>query len=121
MVPGITGKFAPLALVPIETPPVGTVYQIYKILSPSGKFYIGLTSQTALVRWRNHIRKAYVRPEYNHGLYNAIRKYGPAAFELTVVGVASSKQEAQRMERSAIAAAHTWMAPSLRSAGRGRR
>lgn len=81
------------------------MYQIYKITSPSGKFYIGLTSQTIKVRWGNHVRKAFKRPDYNHGFYNAIRKYGPAAFTIEELCKATSKQEAQRLEKKYIAAA----------------
>lgn len=46
-----------------------------------------------------------MQPDYNHGLYNAIRKYGPHAFTLEVADTASSKQEAQRLEKKHIAAA----------------
>lgn len=80
------------------------MYQIYKVTAPSGKSYIGLTKQGVMVRWNNHVRKAYKRVDYNHGLYNAIRKYGPSAFTLAVLADAKSKQEAQRLEKKYIAA-----------------
>lgn len=79
------------------------MYQIYKLTAPSGKMYIGLTKQTIKVRWSNHVRKAFTRVDYNHGLYNAIRKYGPAAFVISELATAASKQEAQRLERRFIA------------------
>lgn len=80
------------------------MYQIYKATSPSGRFYIGLTKQTAKVRWANHVRKAFSLPDYNHGLYNAIRKYGPETFRVEVLDLAGTKQEAQSLERKHIAA-----------------
>lgn len=81
------------------------MYQIYKLTSPSGKFYIGLTKKGLRVRWNNHVTKAFRRPDYNHGLYNAIRKYGPSVFITEVIDEAQSKQEAQKLERRHIAAA----------------
>lgn len=78
-------------------------YQIYKLTSPSGKFYIGLTKQGIKTRWDNHVRKALTQLAYNHGLYNAIRKYGAAAFTTEELAVAQSKQEAQRLEKKFIA------------------
>jgi len=80
------------------------MYQIYRITAPSGKVYIGLTKQGVKARWGNHVRKAFTQANYNHGLYNAIRKYGPSAFALDVLADALSKQEAQRLEKKYIAA-----------------
>lgn len=52
---------------------------IYKITSPSGKIYIGKTSRSAKVRWREHIRRA--RSDSKFPLCQAIRKYGPNSFK----------------------------------------
>lgn len=78
------------------------MYSIYKITSPSGRYYIGLTKQPVLERWRQHKQKA-VRTEYNHPFYNAIRKYGPESFTVETVDHAGSKVEAQQKERAWIA------------------
>lgn len=34
------------------------MYSIYRITSPSGKYYIGLTRQTVSARWSQHSRIA---------------------------------------------------------------
>lgn len=57
------------------------MYTIYKATSPSGKFYIGLTSQTVRARWDAHCTTA-ARYRTAHPLWCAIRKYGKAAFTL---------------------------------------
>jgi hypothetical protein len=57
------------------------MYTIYKITSPSGKFYIGLTSQTVRARFDAHCTTA-ARYRTAHPFWCAIRKYGKAAFTL---------------------------------------
>ena len=77
-------------------------YSIYRIASPSGKCYIGLTKQPVRERWRQHKRRA-VAEHRNHPFYNAIRKYGPENFCIETIDTAVSKQEAQQKERYWIA------------------
>lgn len=55
------------------------------------------------MRWANHVRKAFAQPWYNHGLYNALRKYGPSAFTVEIIAEVHTKQEAQKLERKLIA------------------
>jgi predicted GIY-YIG superfamily endonuclease len=57
------------------------MYTIYKITSPSGKFYIGLTSQTVQARFDAHCTTAF-RYRTAHPFWCAIRKYGKVAFTL---------------------------------------
>lgn len=80
------------------------MYEIYKLTAPSGRAYIGLTKQGVRARWNNHVRKAFTQLDYNHGLYNAIRKYGRDSFVVTVIDTTASKTEAQQLERKYIAA-----------------
>lgn len=59
---------------------------IYKRTSPSGKYYIGLTTQKESKRWSQHIREARYYP--NGGcryLNHAINKYGGENFTLEIL------------------------------------
>lgn len=73
------------------------MYSIYKITSPSGRSYIGLTKSKIEERWRQHKKRAFSIKE-NHPFYNAIRKYGPENFTLERIDTAENKEEAQRLE-----------------------
>ena len=78
-------------------------YQIYRILSPSGRFYIGLTKSKLATRWQQHRKKAETK--INHPLYNAIRKYGSDSFLVETLDYAPNKSSAQALEMAYIAAA----------------
>ena len=60
---------------------------IYMRTSPSGKYYIGKTTRTEEVRWKEHSRKAFNpnEPDYTNYLSAAIRKYGAENFSLTIL------------------------------------
>lgn len=79
------------------------MYEIYKITSPSGKSYIGLTKTGIRERWRKHVRRALIEQK-NHPFYCAIRKYGPEAFMLEVLEAVQTKGQAQKAEMQHIAA-----------------
>lgn len=49
-------------------------YEIYVHVSPSGKKYVGITSEDSYTRWTKHCRKA--RFGSNTNFHKAIRKYG---------------------------------------------
>jgi hypothetical protein len=78
------------------------MYLIYRITSPSGKSYIGLTKGTLRERWRQHVKKAGASP-INHPFYNAIRKYGKETFTVEQIDTAENKQAAQKLEMYHIA------------------
>ena len=78
------------------------MYSIYKITSPSGRYYIGLTKSPLRERWRQHRNRAF-HENRNHPFYNAIRKYGPDQFFVETIDTADSKEEAQKKERQWIA------------------
>lgn len=77
-------------------------YLIYRITSPSGKMYIGLTGQTLRERWLAHIKHGK-RRKFNHPLYNAIKKYGHENFLCEVIEKSLTKEEAQEREKHHIA------------------
>jgi len=79
------------------------MYEIYRLTSPSGKSYIGLTNMGSADRWRKHILRAF-NEKRNHPLYNAIRKYGEDSFVVEVIDFALDKPMAQQLERYYIAA-----------------
>lgn len=76
-------------------------YEIYRATSPSGKFYIGLTSMGVPERWRKHILRS--EKKINHPFYNAIRKYGHESFVLEVIDYATSVEKAKELEIKHIA------------------
>ena len=60
---------------------------IYMRTSPNGKYYIGKTTRTENVRWKEHTRKAFNpnEPDYTSHLSAAIRKYGAENFSLQIL------------------------------------
>lgn len=59
---------------------------IYSATSPSGKRYIGQTRRDVAMRWREHIEDALdPKKDRCKALNRAIRKYGGASFQVTVI------------------------------------
>lgn len=60
---------------------------IYMRISPSGKYYIGKTTRTEAIRWKEHVRHAFNpnQPDYTTRLSKAIRKYGAENFSLQIL------------------------------------
>lgn len=77
------------------------IYRIYRITSPSGKCYVGLTKTSIWQRWRGHVKLS--RTGLNHPFYNAIRKYGEDAFVLEHIACALGKANAGATEQACIA------------------
>lgn len=73
------------------------MYSVYMLTSPSGKKYIGMTSQDVNRRWESG--RGY---SHNAHLTQAIRKYGWNAFEKEVLFDNLEKAEAERLEREYI-------------------
>lgn len=72
---------------------------VYRITHrESGKFYIGITARTVSVRWREH-----KRGRGQSVLAKAVRKYGPAAFDVQTLAYAADADEARELERYLIA------------------
>ena len=76
-------------------------YIIYKITSPSGKAYIGLTKGPLEKRWKEHQKKAL--NGYKHPFHSAIRKYGPSIFLIEHIACAIGFADAQDAEVLCIA------------------
>lgn len=79
----------------------GERYSIYRLTAPSGRSYVGFTSQSVQARWGQHIRRA--RSGVRHPLCAAIRKYGPDAFEVETLAEYAVLDDALRAEVAAIA------------------
>lgn len=73
-------------------------YIVYKHTSPSGKIYIGITSQLPNRRWRNG--KGYKEHTY---FWNAIQKYGWDNIKHEILYRNLSKEEAESKEIELIA------------------
>lgn len=67
---------------------------VYKHTTPSGKVYIGITSQDPKKRWLNG--RGYQRNEH---FWNAIKKYGWDNIKHDVLAEGLSKEEACRLEK----------------------
>jgi hypothetical protein len=76
-------------------------YSIYKITSPSGKSYVGLTKMKVSDRWAQHAKKA--RYGYKHPFHSAIRKYGKESFKVEILFSGLSPEEACIKEIESIA------------------
>lgn len=76
----------------------GDAYKVYKLTSPSGGIYIGITMQPLKKRFMNG--KGYKRcPAINH----AIQKYGWKNFKHEVLFAGLSKEQAEQKEIELIA------------------
>ncbi len=67
----------------------------------TGRKYVGITSTTLHKRWLQHC--GYARRGHGTYLAHAIAKYGPDAFVVEQVGVATTREEAAALERRLIA------------------
>jgi len=77
-------------------------YTIYRLTSPSGRSYVGLTSQPLQVRWGQHVRRA--AKGAHHPFCAAIRKYGAQALTVEVLRACDTLEEAFVAEIEEIAA-----------------
>ena len=74
-------------------------YTVYKHISPSGKYYIGITMQKPQTRWRRD-GSGY---RHNPYFYNAIQKYGWDNFQHEILFENLTKSEAEQKEIELIA------------------
>lgn len=88
---------------------------IYKITSPSGKCYVGLTSLTVLKRWYPHCSLS--NRGKNHPFHSAIRKYGQDSFTVETLFSDLTKEEAQQKEIEQIALVPKTMSYNLSKGG----
>lgn len=72
-------------------------YIVYKHTTPSGKVYIGITSQSANERWRNG--RGY---KQNQPFWKAIQKYGWQNIKHEIVAENLDKYHAQEIEKDLI-------------------
>jgi hypothetical protein len=95
-----------------------TPYKIYRLTSPSGRFYIGLTKSSLKTRWQQHKKKAE-KTSVNHPLYNAIRKYGPNSFKVEIIDYTDTLENAQALEIKYIAESNKEKPYNLSPGGEG--
>ena len=72
-------------------------FKVYKHVSPIGKVYIGITSQTVEKRWQNGY--GYKQNSY---FYSAIKKYGWENITHEILAEGLTKEEAYDAEKSLI-------------------
>ncbi len=95
----------------------GKTYTVYRIVTPSGKQYVGYTSMTLAERWRHHKRRAFDGECPNHPFYNEIRTGNLEEFVLITLHKVSSRQEAMRLEEQEIANTPKELSVNLSSGG----
>jgi len=79
------------------------MYEIYKLTSPSGKNYIGMTKHNHLLRFSNHLSEAKMDRSTTSKIHRALRKYpDPNQWQKEVVCTASTEQEACEKEKHYI-------------------
>lgn len=85
-------------------------FVVYKLTNTiNGKAYIGITSRYESDRWSEHKVRAR-QGVRNSRLYDAIRKYGPDAFNREVIAKASTEDELRELERRYIQEFNTYEA-----------
>lgn len=72
-------------------------YRVYRLTSPSGRWYIGHTKQAIQERWRQHVQTA-LSGRRKTALYDAIKKYGPESFRVELVEDYPTIEEAMMRE-----------------------
>lgn len=83
---------------------------LYKLTSPSGKSYIGISSKGLEARWAKHVEHACGKRTAG-ALYAALRKYGPDSFTRELLAETQDWEELRAMEIAAIRA-HGTLAPA---------
>ena len=76
--------------------------ELYCIVGPSGKRYIGWTTNSAARRFKSHVREAQ-NCKSKTALHRAIRRYGADQFTVITLLVAKDVSYLKRMECAAIA------------------
>lgn len=71
------------------------------------KVYVGQTTRTIKHRFQEHLAEAARGSKDCPHLYEAFRKYGPGAFEVSQISEANSEEELNRLEGEWIEALHS--------------
>lgn len=83
-------------------------FLVYKLTNTiNGKAYIGITARSEPERWSEHKVRAK-QGVRNSRLYDAIRKYGPDAFNREVIATASTEDELRELEKRYIQEFNTY-------------
>jgi group I intron endonuclease len=75
------------------------MFVVYCHTSPSGKRYVGWTSQPGNARWLRHVSDARLGVDACPAFHSAIRKYGADAFAHDVLEVMTTEAGAKRAEQ----------------------
>lgn len=92
---------------------------LYKLTSPSGKSYIGITLRDFDTRWNGHIKDA--RRGSPNPIHRAIRQYGPKSFKKEILLSSNIESELLAAEAEAVIV-HNTLKPfgyNLAAGGKG--
>lgn len=79
-------------------------FEVYCIKNKvNGKLYVGVTTKGYKNRFTSHVWHSRKSSGNCRALYNAMRKYGQAAFSVELIDTASSFEEMNQLERKYIA------------------
>lgn len=78
-------------------------WEIYRLTSPSGGTYIGLTNQGCRLRWPQHVSAAKHGHTLHLPLGRAIQQHGPKSFVLDVMDILPTRELAAASEIALIA------------------
>src|SRR6058998_2478952 len=94
-----------------------TVYLLRN--TDNGKGYVGITAGSADRRFRAHCYLALAKKHPRGAIHRAIRKYGPDAFEMSVLATVATWDEAQELDKAFILQEHTFTTESGYNMTRG--
>lgn len=69
-----------------DVPNVG-LFGIYRILSPSGSMYVGMTGKSFKERWTGHVKYLQQNRHPNNGLTRAFHKYGKSSLTFEILEI----------------------------------
>lgn len=83
------------------------IYEV--VLGATGQTYIGMTQQVGKAtlrsvkeRWKRHVSRAVLHPELEWPICQAIREWGPKAFDVRPIHIIRGKAEAHAFETALI-------------------
>ena len=86
------------------------IHTVYKATSPSGKVYIGYTSQKLEQRWSKHIYDS--KRGLDHYFYRAMRKHGHDSFSIEAIYQSLDRKDALEKESYFISCYRSYV-PSI--------
>ena len=82
------------------------IFEIYRLISPSKKSYVGQTKRSSRLRftehasgWRRWIKNGKQRKSYETKLFYAFDKYPPEDWDIEIIAIAENLKDANELEK----------------------